>query len=482
MTGPTVYHSDFSSLTALDLLAGYRKRAFSPVEVVKDLLYGIDHLNSDLNAFYFLDHEGALEAAKQSEQRWLNGEPAGLLDGVPSSIKDALETRGWPAYRGSSAYRSDKVVGIDDTPSIARMREHGAIFLGKTTMPDFGILASGKSSKHGVTRNPFDLARTPGGSSAGTAASIAANLTPLAVGTDIVGSIRLPASFCGLYGLKPSQGRVPYYIPNSAALTAGPMSRSVEDAALLMNIITLPDDRDFTALAYDATDYLADITDAPVGRRIGYLPTLGFGAEPDREVLDMASRACKRFCSSGMDLIEVSANFTSDDLLAAESFYKIRCLTELSSIPQDQCERADFIKQWTSDVANLSSVGTYRLFDRMTSLRERAHRLMSDLDYLILPTVHIPPFCAASEGPTPKDIFTPWINCFLFNLTGQPASSVPCGFTSRGLPVGLQIVGRRFDDLGVIRLSHLYQEHFPEHFLNTSVPPQGGQFEQMCVT
>jgi aspartyl-tRNA(Asn)/glutamyl-tRNA(Gln) amidotransferase subunit A len=472
MTRQIAHHSDFSSLTALQLIAGYRDRLFSPVEVVSDLLAGVEALNAQLNAFYFIDPDGALKAARESEARWLNGRPVGLLDGVPSSVKDALEAAGWPAYRGSAAYHPDRVTGQTDTPSIARMREHGTILVGKTTMPDFGILASGKSSKHGVTRNPFDLAATPGGSSAGTAASIAANLTPLAVGTDIVGSIRLPASFCGLFGLKPSQGRVPYYFPNSPALVAGPMSRTVQDAALLMNVITQPDARDFTSLAYDHGDYLLDLEGNLRKGRIGFLPSLGFGVAADEEVVELVSAACGQLAGEGFEVVPVQARFDEGDLRVAESFYKVRALTELNTMPLEMRTEAKFIHEWTQDVSEMTATDMYNLFNRMNGLRERAARLIDGFDFLVLPSVHTPAFAADTEGPSPGTAFMPWINCFLFNLTCQPASSVPCGVNKAGLPVGMQIVGRRFDDRGVLKLSRLYERMFPERFLGAPLSPE----------
>lgn len=465
------HHSDFSSLSALQLLAGYRDRRFSPAEVMKDLLSGIDALNSQINAFCFLDPDGAMRSARESEARWLRGAPAGKLDGVPSSVKDALDARGWPNYRGSAAYDPDNVTGAADAPSIARMREHGAIFVGKTTMPDFGILASGKSSKHGVTRNPFDQAATPGGSSAGAGASIAANLTPLAVGTDIVGSIRLPASFCGLFGLKPSQGRVPYYFPNSPALVAGPMSRTVGDSALLMNVITESDLQDFTALPYEAIDYLATLDDALPKGKIGLLASLGFGISRNDEVTGLVTSACETLASEGFELVPVEAQFDAADLAVAERFYKVRARTELNSMPLEIREQAEFIHEWTQDVTELSATDMYDLFNRMNGLRERAAKLIRGLDFLVLPSVHAPAFAADAEAPAPDGVFEPWANCFLFNLTGQPASSVPCGMTKAGLPVGMQIVGRRFDDCGVLQLSRLYERLYPARFLGAPLPP-----------
>lgn len=447
----------FASMTALELLAGYRRRAFSPREVVAELLARAEALQPRLNAFYLLDGEQALCAARASEERWMHRSPRGALDGVPSSIKDALPSRGHVSYRGSAAHPAGQEASKEDTPAIARMREAGAIFLGKTTMPDFGILASGLSSKHGVTRNPWDETRTPGGSSAGTAASIAAGITPLAVGTDIVGSIRLPASFCGIFGLKPSQGRVPYYFPNSPSLVAGPMAWTVSDAALLMNEITRPDPRDFTALSPGPADYLAGL-DVLEGRpRIGFVPSLGFGVEPEAEVVSIVSEAAGMLAREGTRVDVRGDVFDAEDLRAAELFYKVRCRTEFRSMPEDRQAKATVIDAWSAEVEGMTATAFYRVFNRLQLIRERVLRLMGEVDFLLLPSVHIPPFAADLPGPAPELLFAPWANTFAFNLSEQPAASVPCGFTRAGLPVGLQIVGRRFDDPGVLRLARRFE-------------------------
>lgn len=447
----------FASMTALELLAGYRRRAFSPTEVVTELLARAEALQPRLNAFYLLDGERALSAARASEARWMRRSPCGSLDGVPSSIKDALPSLGHVSYRGSAAHPTGPEASKEDAPAVARMREAGAVFLGKTTMPDFGILASGLSSKHGVTRNPWDETRTPGGSSAGTAASIAAGINPLAVGTDIVGSIRLPASFCGIFGLKPSQGRVPYYFPNSPSLVAGPMAWTVSDAALLMNEIARPDPRDFAALPPEPTDYLAGLDTFEGKPRIGIAPSLGFGLQPDAEVVSVASEAAEMLAREGTRVSVRGDIFDAEDLRAAELFYKVRCRTEFRSMPEDRQAEAKVIDDWSAEVEDMPATTFYRIFNRLQLIRERVLRLMAEVEFLLLPSVHIPPFAAELPGPVPELLFAPWANAFAFNLSEQPAASVPCGFTSAGLPVGLQIVGCRFDDLGVLRLARRFE-------------------------
>ncbi|MCW5750016.1 MAG: amidase [Alphaproteobacteria bacterium] len=449
--------SDLHWMSASALAEAYRARQLSPVEVTRAALDRLAALNPRLNAFYLVDEDGAMKAAGQSEARWMQGAEFGPLDGVPTSAKDALSTIGWVTYRGSGAHQEPTSNPDSDAPAIARQREQGMVLLGKTTMPDFGILASGYSSKHGVTRNPWNQALNCGGSSSGAAVSVAAGIAPLAVGTDIVGSIRLPASFCGLYGLKPSQGRVPYYPPNDPALAAGPMSRNVADAVLLMQAIGRPDQRDFTALPPSPIDYAAAMGGSVAGARVGWLDQLGFGTSADAEVIQIAGRAARIFEGCGCALRPISLAFAPDELAAAETYYRTRCYAEFMKFTSAQRDRAVVIRDWT---ASISRVGARELFDAMQTMRrmrERVVRLFDDLDFLLLPSVHIPPFAAELPAPDADALFAPWINTFLFNITEQPAASVPCGLTAAGAPVGLQIVGRRFDDEGVIGMSSAFE-------------------------
>jgi aspartyl-tRNA(Asn)/glutamyl-tRNA(Gln) amidotransferase subunit A len=455
--------SHFAALTALELLEGYRLRRFSPVDVVQESCRRIEKLNPRLNAFYLLDREGAQKAARASEDRWRRGAPLGLLDGVPTSIKDSLPCVGMPSYRGSAA--SVPETATADAPAVARMREAGAIFLGKTTMPDYGILPSGTSSKHGITRNPWDTQHTSGGSSSGAASSIAAGLNPIAVGTDIVGSIRLPASFCGIFGFKPSQGRVPYYFANSPSLVAGPMARTVDDAALLMTVIAAPDVRDFTALPAEVLDYRETVAGGVSDARIGLITDLGFGVSADSEVLANVEAAARLLEREGCRITAQDPQFNADDLRQAERFYKVRCRAELNSCPSDRRPRSPTIAAWSAEVERLSAVEFYDTFNALQRIRGRAARLINGLDFLILPTVPQAAFRAELPGFSETRLFEPWANVFPFNLTEQPASSINCGRTASGLPIGLQIVGRRFDDVGVFRLSRACERVLPKDIL-----------------
>ncbi|AMS45488.1 amidase [Aminobacter aminovorans] len=448
------------TLTAREMVEGFRKGTFSPVEMLDFLLKRIDVLDPVLNSFYLTSAQEARRMAEASSSRWRRGEPLSQLDGVPTSIKDALSSVGHPSYRGSLAHSADRQHFNVDAPTVARMREAGMVFLGKTTMPDFGIFASGLSSKHGITRNPWDLTKTPGGSSAGTAASIAAGLNPLAVGTDIVGSIRLPASFCGIFGFKPSQGRVPYHFPNSPSLVAGPMARSVDDAALLMNIISQPDSRDFSALPFEHIRYDLVLSESVVSPRIGFIRDLGFGGLPDPEVIGSVSHAVEKLRGTGLRITDLDVSFSEDDLRAAERFYKARARAELVQFPEDRRKSASVLSEWSAEAEGQTAVDLYRDFNRLQSMRERTAALIADFDFLILPSVHVPAFEADAPGLPHGRLFEPWINSFLFNLSEQPASSSPCGLTKAGLPIGLQIVGRRFADIDVFRLSKIVEDVF----------------------
>lgn len=435
----------------------YAEKALSPVEVTRDALQRIARF-SDLNAFYLVDEERALAEAAASERRWSTGRPLGTVDGMPTSAKDALSSIGWPSYRGSLAHSAETGSWTTDAPAIARLREGGAVFLGKTTMPDFGILASGYSSKHGITRNPWRRDLNPGGSSSGAAAAVAAGLNTAAIGTDIVGSVRLPASFCGLFGLKPSQGRVPYYPPNDPSLAAGPLTRSVEDAATLMNAVAAPDARDFTALEFTGIDYRSSLSMPRQGLRIGFVENLGFGLRGDPDVVKLVAAAVKRFAEIGCYVDPVEISFSAEDFAHAELYYKTRCFAEFSRFAEDRRNAATVIRDWTAGAADASARDLFDAMNAMRRMREKMLALFGNIDFLVLPSVHIPAFAAESPARDPALLFEPWANTFLFNVTEQPASSVPCGMTGGGSPVGMQIVGRRFDDLGVLQLSWAFEQ------------------------
>src|SRR3954464_3633452 len=303
---------DLCALTATELLDGYTKHELSPVEVTKAVLERIEKLNPVLNAFNLVsDH--ALEDAKASEARWMSGQPKGLLDGVPVSIKDIILTKGWPTLRREKTV-DPKGPWNDDAPATARLREHGAILLGKTTTPEFGWKGVTDSALTGITRNPWNKDKTPGGSSGGAAAALASGMGPLALGTDGGGSIRIPCSFSGLFGLKPSFGRVPAWplSPFGTVAHVGPITRSVADAALMLNVIALPDARDWHALPYSPRDWRAGLDNGVEGLRIAFSADFGY-AKPDAEVAKIVKKAGGVFEELGARVEEKDPGFENPE-------------------------------------------------------------------------------------------------------------------------------------------------------------------------
>ncbi|MBH67138.1 MAG: amidase [Rhodospirillaceae bacterium] len=445
------------SMSASELEREYSSRNLSPVEVVDQIISRIEEVNPNLNAFHHILEREARSAAKVSESRWLKQEPLGPLDGVPTAIKDGLLMKNIPSYRGSVANAADSQTWDINAPVVDRLLENGAIILGKTTMCDYGMLASGYSSKFGPTRNPWNLDYNSGGSSSGSAAAVAAGMCPVVVGTDIVGSIRNPASFCGLYGHKPSFGRVPFFPQTSPAVCAGPIARSVEDAALLLNVISAPDSRDSTALPYDAVDYTEAIKGDLKNLKIGYMPNIGFGPTPDAEVLKLCSDGVKLFRKMGAQVADIEPPFNHEDIVKGENFYRTRTLAELDLLAPEVQAEAAVIHGWAEKARDYTGIDHYRDYLGTQELRSKMFEAIRGVDLLLLPTVPIPPYAADNPGLDDGDIFSPWCNTFVFNLTQQPASSVPCGRTAAGLPVGLQIVGQTHDDIGVLRAAKAFE-------------------------
>ncbi|WP_282169630.1 amidase family protein [Ruegeria atlantica] len=443
----------YSQLSARTMVQAFARLELSPVEVTQAALARIESVNPRINAIYHVDAEGALEAARASEKRWHDNIPMGPLDGVPTTVKDAMDCIGMPAFRGSAA--GEVSVSTTDHPTVARMREAGSVILGKNTMCDYGILAGGVSSKHGVTRNPWDVSRTTGASSSGASASVAAGIEPVSIGTDIVGSIRLPASYCGLAGLKPSQGRVPYYVCNSPAITAGPLARNFGDVALHMNVLTGEDTRDFAALARDGVNYVSRLTRGDrKGMSVLVIPELGLGDPVAEGVQAALERTVQVLRDMGVQITYLeTAPFSRTDWEPAEAFYKIRTLSELMRQPDAEQAKTPYIRDWTNDARALSAVEHQRNFDHTQALRERALALIDGHDFVLLPSTPDTAFAAELPGSDPDKPFESWANTFLFNLTEQPASSIPVGLDRNGLPIGMQLVGRRFDDLGVLQMS-----------------------------
>ena len=453
--------TDVTECTATSLLELYRRREVSPVEVTEAVLHRIERLNPVLNCFALVAADEALDAARASEGRWQAGEPIGPLDGVPVSIKDLILTRGWPTLRGSLTVDPNQPWDVD-APVTARLREAGAVLLGKTTTPEFGCKGETNSSLTGITRNPWDTTKTPGGSSGGTAAAVAAGLGPLSVGTDGAGSVRIPGAFCGNVGLKPSFGRVPAYplSPFGTVSHIGPHTMSVTDAALMLNVMQQPDARDWTSLPPTDTDHLDGLDDGIAGLRIAYSPTLGYANNVDPEVADAVDAAVGQLADLGAVIEPVDPGF--DDPLEITTglwFTGAWTLWNQLSAEQQAVTDPDFAAEARLGEP-LSSLEVQRLVLRRGELGSMMRQFMQRYDLLVTPSVAVPAFEARPAGHTPLDPsamlgWTPF--SYPFNLTQQPACTVPCGLTTSGLPIGIQFVGPMFGDSLVLRAARAFE-------------------------
>ena len=459
---------ELHTLPAHQLLALYRGGSLSPVEVTNAVLARIEQLNPAINAFCLVDAERALDNARQSEQRWQahrhNGAAVGVLEGVPASIKDLILTRDWPTLRGSRTINPAQAWEID-APVTARLREAGAVLLGKTTTPEFGCKAETNSPLYGITRNPWNLSCTTGGSSGGAAAAVAAGMGPLAVGTDGAGSVRIPAAFCGNVGLKPSFGRVPAYplSPFGTVAHLGPHTMSVTDCALMLNVMKQPDARDWFSSPFDTTDYTTNLEKGIQGLRVAYSPTLGY-AKVDPEVAQRVDEAVRSLQDLGAHVEECDPGFTDPiDISVGLWFSVVHQLWAAMSPEQQALTDPDFQAQ-AAQGAQYTFADIHRLQLRRAELGSMMRQFMQHYDVLVTPTVAVPAFEARAAGEVHFDAqqFLGWTPfSYPFNLTQQPAITVPCGLTSKGLPVGLQIIGPMFDDALVLRVARAYESVKP---------------------
>jgi aspartyl-tRNA(Asn)/glutamyl-tRNA(Gln) amidotransferase subunit A len=450
-----------SFMPATQLLALYRDKQLSPIEVIEDTLRRIESTESAINAFVLYDPETALSMARASEARWQRGEPAGLLDGVPVALKDTLLTRGWPRLLGSRTIDPNQAWG-EDAPVPTRLRTEGAVFFGKTTTPEFGWKGVTDSPLSGTTRNPWSLERTPGGSSGGSAAAVIAGVCPLAVGTDAGGSIRIPASFCGIVGHKPTFGRVAVYPPSAFGDVAhvGPMTRTVEDTALMLDAMKGPDSRDWHSLPDDGVAYRERIQEGSLkGKRVALSPTLGI-AEPAPPVRAAIERAGQVFAELGA-VVEPADPFTESPMpifqtLALGGFWALlRAQTPEAVALMDpglveMCRRGEAVTQeeYVEAIAQRAALG------------QKLRLFFDRYDLLLSPTMPIPAAYAdprTDDAPNPKNAWS-WVTyTYAFNLTKNPSCSIPCGFAA-GLPIGLMVTGPLYDDLGVLQACRAYEE------------------------
>ena len=461
--------TDLTQTPAHELLALYRSGQASPVEVTQAVLQRIEHVNPQINAFCLVDEKAALASARASEARWQlhrqQGTPVGALDGVPTSIKDLILTQGWPTLRGSRTIDPNQPWDVD-APATARLREAGAVLLGKTTTPEFGCKGETNSPATGITRNPWNLNHTPGGSSGGTAAAVAAGLGPIGVGTDGAGSVRIPAAFCGNVGLKPSFGRVPAYplSPFGSVAHLGPHTMSVRDAALMTNVLKQPDARDWTSLPPDTSDYTVGLEDGIRGLRIAYSPNLGYAQNVDPEIAAAVDAAVQQLQALGAHVDQVDPGF-EDPLEITTGLWFLGAYTVWKGLSAEQQAVADPDFQAEAEFgAQLSALQIQQLNQRRGVLGSYMRQFMQRYDLLVTPAVSIPAFEAREAGtvamnPVSMLGWTPF--SYPFNLTQQPAITVPCGLTRNGLPMGLQIVGPMFGDALVLRAARAYESVFP---------------------
>jgi aspartyl-tRNA(Asn)/glutamyl-tRNA(Gln) amidotransferase subunit A len=447
--------TDPADLSAAELLAAYAGRSLSPVEVTEAVIGRIEASEPRLNALFAYDPVGARAAAKASEARWLAGE-ALPLDGVPCTIKENIATRGVPVPLGTAA--RDLAPATEDAPAAARLREAGCVILAKTTMPDYGMLSSGLSSFHKLARNPWDLSKTPGGSSAGAGAAAAAGYGPLHVGTDIGGSIRLPAGWCGLVGLKPSFGRVPVDPPYYGRV-AGPMTRTVMDAALMMRELARPDARDGMSLPPQVIDWLS--LDGEVkGLRLGLQLDPGIGLAVEPETRAAIEAAAKAFAAAGA-IVEPAPPFLTRAMLdGLDDFWRQRAWSDIGGLPRGKQEKVlPYILAWAEGGKALSGERVYRGMSQMLAIREAALKASAPFDFVLSPVSPVPAFPAELASPIhdPQRPFEHISFTVAANMSEQPSVSVHAGLTASGLPIGLQITGRRFDDLGVLRMARAWE-------------------------
>jgi aspartyl-tRNA(Asn)/glutamyl-tRNA(Gln) amidotransferase subunit A len=461
---------DIKSLTAAALLDLYRTRKLSPVEVTRDQLDRIETFEPAINGFIIVDRDNALKAAAASEARWRKGEPAGLADGLGATVKDNVWMKGLPARRGSAI--SDPAPMKEDAPAVARLRESGAIILGKTTLPEYGWIGACHSPLTGITRNQWKLDRTTGGSSGGAAAAALLNLGHLHIGTDGAGSIRIPAAFTGVFGIKPSFGRVPAYPASPFSILAhlGPLTRTVTDAALMLSVIGQPDERDMTAWNTPAPDFRTGLEEGVRGLRVAWSSRLGYVTKLHPEVEAATKQAARAFEELGAVVEEADPGF-------AEPYDTIMTIwggvsaVVVGAVPEKDRGKMDpgFVKI-ADDGKRVSLAGYLAAYSARQDLAIAMARFHEKYDLLLTPQMPIPALEAGRVTPADGSYGENWINwspyTYPFNLTQQPAASVPCGFSSEGLPIGLQIVGPARRDHLVLRAARAFERARPSRFLD----------------
>jgi aspartyl-tRNA(Asn)/glutamyl-tRNA(Gln) amidotransferase subunit A len=454
---------DPALISATTLIEQYRKKSLSPVEATKAALARIAALDPVLNAFCLLDEEGALAAARAAEARWMRDAPLGLVDGVPATVKDVMVARGWPTRRGSKTASTQ--AAEQDSPMVARLREHGAVLLGKTTTPEFGWKPIGDSPLTGITRNPWSRGHTPGGSSAGAAVAAAAGMGALHLGSDGGGSIRIPCSFCGVFGIKPTFGLVPSAPPSQFAIVShtGPITRTVADAALMLSVIARWDARDPYALPPAARDFVSGIDAGVAGLRMAFSPGLGY-ATVDPEVASRVEAAVGVFADLGASVEGCDPEFASP----RDAFWALWCAAAARIVsgidPSRHAELEPGFLRTAEHGARLTGVDYLDAEAIRAGVVERMNAFLERYDVLLTPTVAVPalPIGQDLADPGRQESWIEWTPfSYPFNMSRQPAANVPCGVTRAGLPVGLQVVAAQGNDALVLRVARAYEAVHP---------------------
>ncbi len=454
-----------ADLSASELSQRFRRFELSPVETLGAVLARLDAWQPKINAFCYDDRDAALRDAKASEARWHVGAPLSPLDGVPIAIKDLILTKGWPTLRGSRTIDANQSWD-DDAPSVARIREAGMVIFGKTTTPEFGIKGTTDNLLTGVTRNPWHLERTSGGSSGGSAAAVAAGIGPLAMGTDGAGSVRIPAAFTGGFGLKPSFGRVPAWplSPMGSVAHLGPHARHVTDAAMLLNIISKPDARDWTSLPFDPRDYTVGLNDGIRGLRIAFSPTLGYVTGVHPAVASAVRKSADVLADLGAHVEAVDPGF-DNPLEITMKLWFVGSATLFNAMTPTQQALADPALAAQAEIGSRIGVPELQaLTHRRAELGTLMRKFHQRFDLLVTPSISVPAFRARAshEWDTPIANFLDWTPfSYPFNLTQQPACACPCGFDAEGLPLSTQIVGPMHGDALVLRAARALESAQP---------------------
>jgi len=448
---------DLIAMSVGELTGHYATRNLSPVDVLKTVMAHAEAVNPAINALFSFRPDEALAAARASEARWQAKAPSGLLDGVPMTVKDSVAMVGWPYLHGIKANANLPTSTYDSPPAIA-LKQAGAVIFAKTTMPDCGLLAAGVSSMHGITRNPWGLNWNTGGSSAGAGASVAAGTSLLSVGTDIAGSVRLPAGHCGLASLKPTHGRIPH-LPADTMRMAGPMARSVDDAARLLTVLTRADERDTWSFPNDGTQYHERLGRDIKGLRIGVLTDMGFGPKPEPAVRDAVEAAGRLLAGAGAIVEPMAPPLDFDGYAPIDLFLQVRGFVEVSGLPAHGDDGINpYVKEWALGGARHSGADMYRALGAIGKMKAALLAAFEGWDYVIAPVLPVVNFPADEPGVSRETPLAHTVFTAMFNQTGQPAATVCTAFDDRHLPIGIQVIGHRCDDLGVLQVTKALEQ------------------------